>query len=63
MQQTASQRIVVKVGTSVLTGGTPRLNRQRMLHIVQQTAQLYQAGHEVILVSSGAVAGRELSTC
>jgi glutamate 5-kinase len=60
MQQTTSQRIIVKVGTSVLTGGTLRLNRQRMLHIVQQTAQLYQAGHEVILVSSGAVAaGRD----
>lgn len=60
MQQTTSQRIVVKVGTSVLTGGTARLNRQRMLQIVQQTAHLHQAGHEVVLVSSGAVAaGRE----
>lgn len=59
---TAAQpkRIVVKVGTSVLTGGTPRLNRQRMLSVVQGTAQLHTAGHEVILVSSGAVAaGRE----
>lgn len=60
MQPNISQRVIVKVGTSVLTGGTPRLNPQRMLHIVQQTAQLHQAGHEVILVSSGAVAaGRE----
>jgi glutamate 5-kinase len=53
-------RIVVKVGTSILTDGTPRLNRQRMLEIVQQAARLHQQGHEVILVSSGAVAaGRE----
>lgn len=60
MQQKHSQRIVLKVGTSVLTGGTPRLNPQRMLHIVQQSAHLHQAGYEVILVSSGAVAaGRE----
>lgn len=60
MQQKSSYRFVVKVGTSVLTGGTPRLKRQRLLHIVQQTAHLHQAGHEVILVSSGAVAaGRE----
>jgi glutamate 5-kinase len=60
MQQKHSQRLIVKVGTSVLTGGTPRLKRQRMLHIVQQTAHLHQQGHEVILVSSGAVAaGRE----
>ncbi|MFQ3565931.1 MAG: glutamate 5-kinase [Aggregatilineales bacterium] len=56
----SGQRVVVKVGTSVLTGGTQRLNRQRMLDIVQQTAHLHQAGHEVVLVSSGAVAaGRE----
>ncbi len=54
------QRIVVKVGTSVLTAGTPRLNRQRMLNIVDQIARLHQQGHEVVLVSSGAVAaGRE----
>lgn len=53
-------RIVVKVGTSVLTGGTPHLNRQRMLQIVQQTAALHSDGHEIVLVSSGAVAaGRE----
>jgi glutamate 5-kinase len=60
MQHNTSQRIILKVGTSVLTGGSARLNRQRMLSIVQQTALLQQAGHEVILVSSGAVAaGRE----
>ena len=54
------QRIVVKVGTSTLTGGTQQLKRQRMLAIVQQIAVLHQAGHEVILVSSGAqAAGRE----
>lgn len=54
------QRIVVKVGTSVLTGGTTRLSQQRMLALVQQTAHLHAAGHEVVIVSSGAVAaGRE----
>ncbi len=53
-------RIVVKVGTSVLTGGTTRLKPQHMLALVEQTAALHQAGHEVVLVSSGAVAvGRE----
>lgn len=53
-------RVVVKVGTSVLTGGTPRLNMQRMLSVVQQVAALHTDGREVILVSSGAVAaGRE----
>ena len=54
------QRIVVKLGTSTLTGGTPHLNRQRMLEIVQQIALLHQQGHELILVSSGAqAAGQE----
>ena len=56
----AAQRVVVKIGTSVLTGGTPRLSRQRMLEVVQQAARQHQAGHEIALVSSGAVAaGRE----
>lgn len=54
------KRIVVKVGTSVLTDGTLHLSRQHMLGIVQQASRLHQAGHEVVLVSSGAVAaGRE----
>ncbi len=54
------RRIVVKLGTSVLTKGTSYLNRQRMLEIVQQIAQLHTDGHEVIMVSSGAqTAGRE----
>ncbi len=53
-------RIVVKVGTSTLTGGTPNLNRQRILELVQQMAALHQRGDEIILVSSGAqAAGRE----
>lgn len=57
MQQ---KRIVVKVGTSTLTNGTKQLNRQRMLEVVEQIAHLQQQGHEMILVSSGAIAaGRE----
>ncbi len=57
---TQKQRIVIKVGTSVLTDGTRHLSRQHMLGIIQQAAKLHQQGHEIILVSSGAVAaGRE----
>lgn len=56
----ASQRIVVKLGSSTLTGGARQINRQRMLEIVQQVARLHQAGHEMVVVSSGAMAaGRE----
>ncbi|HEX2908421.1 MAG TPA: glutamate 5-kinase [Phototrophicaceae bacterium] len=55
-----SQRIVVKLGTSTLTGGTRQINRQRMLEIVQQVARLHQQNHEMVVVTSGAVtAGRE----
>ncbi|MCY3832314.1 MAG: glutamate 5-kinase [Chloroflexi bacterium] len=53
------RRIVLKLGTSVLTKGTPRLNRQRMLELAQQAARLHAQGYEIIVVSSGAqTAGR-----
>ena len=53
------RRIVLKLGTSVLTKGSPDLNRQRMLELAQQVAALHEAGYEVIIVSSGAqTAGR-----
>ena len=54
------QRIVVKLGTSVLTGGTTHLDRPHMIDLVRQCAALHQQGHEVIICSSGAIAaGRE----
>lgn len=44
----------------MLTAGTPRLDMQRMLQIAQGVAGLHTAGHEVVLVTSAAVAaGRE----
>jgi glutamate 5-kinase len=55
-----SQRIVVKLGTGVLTAGTRKLSRRRMLEIARQVAQLVEMGHKVVVVSSGAIAaGRE----
>jgi glutamate 5-kinase len=54
------KRIVVKVGTSVLTDGTPRLSAPRMVDLARQCAALEGAGHEVVLCTSGAIAaGRE----
>ena len=50
------QRIVIKLGTSVLTGGTARLDEAHMLALAAQCAQLRAAGHEIILCSSGAIA-------
>lgn len=49
------KRIVVKVGTSTLTHKTGRLNIRRVEQLVKILADLYNAGHEVILVSSGAI--------
>jgi glutamate 5-kinase len=57
---TEYRRIVVKLGTSVLTDGTDWLSRPRMVDLVRQMAELRLREVEVILVSSGAVfAGRE----
>lgn len=54
------RRLVLKLGTSVLTAGSPQLNRPRMLDIVRQCARLHVAGVEVVVVSSAAItAGRE----
>jgi glutamate 5-kinase len=55
-----STRLVVKIGTSSITGGTPALQRPKMLEFVQQIARLHMHGTEVTVVSSGAqAAGRE----
>ncbi|ELQ2336835.1 glutamate 5-kinase [Vibrio vulnificus] len=59
---TASQpkTIVVKLGTSVLTGGTLALDRAHMVELARQCAELKKQGHSVVVVSSGAIAaGRE----
>lgn len=50
------QRIVVKLGTSVLTGGTPNLDWPHMVDIVRQCAELYNQNKEIIICSSGAIA-------
>lgn len=49
------KRIVVKVGTSTLTHRTGMLNIRRVEQLVKTLADLQNAGHEVILVSSGAI--------
>ena len=49
------QRIVVKVGTSTLTHESGSFNLRSMEHLVRVLADLQGMGHEVILVSSGAI--------
>ena len=49
------RRIVVKVGSSSLTRDG-RLRTRKVGDLVRQISQLMDAGHEVVLVSSGAIA-------
>jgi glutamate 5-kinase len=54
------RRIVVKFGTSVLTGGTPHLDRAHMVELVRQCAACHAQGKDVIVCTSAAIAaGRE----
>ena len=48
-------RIVVKVGTSTLAHSTGRMNIRRVEALVKVLSDLKNAGHEMILVSSGAI--------
>ncbi|MDO4493334.1 MAG: glutamate 5-kinase [Clostridia bacterium] len=49
-------RIVVKVGTSTLTYASGRMNIRHVEELCKVLADLKNAGHEIILVSSGAIA-------
>lgn len=58
--KTTKKTIVVKLGTSVLTSGTTKLDRAHMVEIVRQCALLHHQGHHIIVVTSGAIAaGKE----
>ena len=53
-------RIVVKLGTSTLTGGTSHISAPVLIDMARQMQVLQKTGHQVIVVSSGAMAaGRE----
>ncbi len=49
-------RVVVKVGTSTLTHDSGSLDLRSMERLARTLADLHGLGHEVILVSSGAIA-------
>lgn len=49
-------KIAVKIGSNVLTRKDGTLDVTRMSSLVDQIAELYKAGMEIILISSGAVA-------
>lgn len=56
MWQKKCYRIVVKVGTSTLTHDSGAANLQSMERLVRVLADLVGYGHEVVLVTSGAIA-------
>lgn len=55
MKPTALKRVVIKLGTGVLTSGIGQLNTERIAALAAGVAGLRAAGTEVIVVSSGAV--------
>ncbi|MCP4427366.1 MAG: glutamate 5-kinase [Chloroflexi bacterium] len=50
------QRIVIKLGTSVLTGGERHLNQPHMVELARQCAALYRQGKDILICTSGAIA-------
>ena len=50
------RRVLVKVGSSVLTSRSGGVDRRRIRHLADQVSALLDEGREVIVVSSGAIA-------
>lgn len=60
MSPTHFLRLVIKLGTSTLTGGQKTLSAPNMVDLTRQVTRLQADGCQVVLVSSGAIAaGRE----
>ena len=50
------RRLVVKVGSSLLVGANGELNRSWLESLAADIAALKRDGHEILIVSSGAIA-------
>ncbi len=50
------RRLVVKVGSSLLVDDSGRLNRKWLDTLAQDISRLQRDGHEILIVSSGAIA-------
>jgi glutamate 5-kinase len=51
----SARRLVIKVGTTTVTGAEGELCAERVAPIVSSVAKLMKQGRQVVLVSSGAV--------
>ncbi len=51
----AAQRVVIKIGTSIVTGTGGEIRAQYMEPLVKSLSELKKSGRQVVLVSSGAV--------
>ena len=52
---TRARRIVVKVGTALLTGNTTHVDRRFLLKLCGAVGKLWEQGREVAIVTSGAI--------
>ncbi|WLR52846.1 glutamate 5-kinase [Bacillus tianshenii] len=55
-QDNKQKRVVIKIGSSSLTSQHGEMSRRKLENLVDEIVQVKEAGHEVLLVSSGAVA-------
>jgi glutamate 5-kinase len=56
MNNSSDRRVVVKFGTGLLTDRENRLSNEQIGSLAEQVAALHHAGHQILLVSSGAIA-------
>ena len=50
-----ANRVVLKIGTAILTDANQQIDTAQVSRIVKQVASLTEKGKEVVLVSSGAI--------
>ncbi len=50
-----ARRVVIKIGSRVLVQKTGRPDRRRMLRLIADISAIRKAGHEVVVITSGAV--------
>jgi glutamate 5-kinase len=55
-RETTHKRVVIKIGSSSLTSRQGEISRKKLEKLTAEIVQLKDTGHEVVLVSSGAVA-------